>query len=116
MEFSSSSVFHGPRAPKLSEHQISTSNWNLVPHQGGLKPGSLPLNSAQVFRVSIKQTFLVGLWLVLGGNAFGQSNVISFRTTAGEYFSAVKVGRIEDDGVLYTFTTSGGGGKIRFSD
>lgn len=52
------------------------------------------------------------------GEAFAlraQTNVYSFTANDGKFYRQIKITRVDQDGVLYTYTQSAGGGRLKFS-
>jgi hypothetical protein len=44
-----------------------------------------------------------------------QTNIYTFTANDGKFYRQIKVVRVDDDGILYTFTQSTGGGRLKFS-
>lgn len=44
------------------------------------------------------------------------TNVYSFTANDGRFYRQIKILRVDDEGVLYTFTQSAGGGRLKLSD
>src|ERR1700722_4657722 len=44
-----------------------------------------------------------------------QTNIYSFTANDGTFYPRIKIIRVEQDGVLYTFTQGTGGGRLKFS-
>src|ERR1700729_4344193 len=62
---------------------------------------------------------LVLLWgflvFMVGPASQAQTNIYSFTANDGKFYHQIKIIRIDDDSVLYTFTESTGGGRLKFS-
>ena len=59
--------------------------------------------------------------LMAATTAFGQTNsltnsIITVTNNAGEVLKEVKIVRVEDNGIIYRFTTSAGGGMLLYSE
>ena len=44
-----------------------------------------------------------------------QTNVYSFTASDGKFYYKIKIARVEDEGVLYTYADGAGGGRLKFS-
>lgn len=62
---------------------------------------------------------LVLLWgvlaIVVASSSRAQTNIYSFTANDGTFYHRIKINRVDDDGVAYTFTEGAGGGRLKFS-
>jgi hypothetical protein len=64
---------------------------------------------------TLRKALVLIAFIACIGMGQAQTNVITFTNTTGEVFEDVKVVRVDGDGIIYTFTKGGGGGRLLFS-